>query len=730
MLEDRTQVSARLDGDSLVITAAGPAHTLAECGEQLAWISTTLWPPVRGSFVHVPQSSPPQDRVVYYHTPSIIRRDDVSHSSGSASICFDILVEQSLVPPEEDCWTSIVGVHPVAVPGFPIRRQPGTPLGLDLSFAMLEAVGYRRKGLDSRNIRLHGPERVLALVKRISDQFIWADVRCFSHRCFATDDSELPRNEKHAIHSHQLARGHHIVVTCENICKKRKNIAPSTPVSRRAGPGVTDGDADASQSSEMLRPDSPNSCYGGGTTAGMEQQDAMPSLRDVQLGQTCSAQALSSTDTSFDPDLLSMSDLSESISSLDRRHPIMPLLRASMIRWIISGYQASFKTATSGSGTTGSTNQSAAPPCTFPGLSQSGQGKKRQQDSDDNDDAPCRPPPGKRYKPHGSGKTPERILACPFWKANPDRYHRCFSLVLTRIRDVKQHLSRKHRPEFYCDRCSTIFRTEQDRREHVSNPAGRVCTPSAQLDGISHYQQTQISRKSNPKLSDEQQWFALWDIVFPGRAPPASAYRIAGISEDMCAFRDSIAANDGAIFEAAAQRMIDSGQWSEFEMVSEEARRTIMRWLARDGLDLAFGEWIATRASSQSNSGTVSAQDATPAVPSLTDSGVAVETEPPASESRLDAASLQNRGSESVEEGVSGSLQEAARQGEDGMGLTVPESLYESVQNVPEPTSSPGFWALEQQWASNEEWAHDLTQANYDFDDGFYDELLEFSNEL
>jgi hypothetical protein len=356
----------------------------------------------------------------------------------------------------------------------------------------------------------------------------------------------------------------------------------------------------------------------------------------------------------------------------------MPLLRTFIVRHLISGYQAYIKGTTTGSGTTGSTGWGAAPPAfTFPGPSRSGQKRRRQQSSGDDDDddesASERPPPHKRAKPPRSGKTPKRrILACPFWKAHPSRHRSCFTKVLSRIRDVKQHLTRIHNPEFYCDRCSTIFPDQQARHRHISHPAGLFCTPSLQLDGISHHQKTQLSRKSNSKLSEEQQWFALWEIVFPGCERPASAYRDADVSEELCAFRDYCATYSEAALDDAMQAMVDTGQWPGFGMVAREERQRIVRWISRDGFELAYAGWRSTRASDlgQSNSGAVSAQTATPTGSSLPDSGIAVETQPPASGgSQSDDAIVESgRGGDSVDEVLPDGLQEVARDGGSGIG--------------------------------------------------------------
>ena len=167
LLDGRTQIALRLDGNTLLVTAVGLAHNLAQRGEQLAWIAAALWPPARD--------------VVGYHTPSIVPRH-LQHDferTGPTPICFDILVEQSLVPPVEECWTDsdLVGRNSVVVCGFPVPRQPDTCFGLEVSYMMLQGAGYQLTGLGSTKICLHGPGRPLGLVKERDGVYIWADLR-------------------------------------------------------------------------------------------------------------------------------------------------------------------------------------------------------------------------------------------------------------------------------------------------------------------------------------------------------------------------------------------------------------------------------------------------------------------------------------------------------------------------------------------------------------------------
>ncbi|KAH8761561.1 hypothetical protein F5883DRAFT_125404 [Diaporthe sp. PMI_573] len=64
------------------------------------------------------------------------------------------------------------------------------------------------------------------------------------------------------------------------------------------------------------------------------------------------------------------------------------------------------------------------------------------------------------------GAQPNKLLACPFSKLDGNRYHACRKFELRRVKDVKQHISRKHfRPEFYCPRCGHTLQQQASMEE-------------------------------------------------------------------------------------------------------------------------------------------------------------------------------------------------------------------------------------------------------------------------
>lgn len=140
------------------------------------------------------------------------------------------------------------------------------------------------------------------------------------------------------------------------------------------------------------------------------------------------------------------------------------------------------------------------------------------------------------------------LFACPFLKNNPAKYGgpvwKCHERGLSRIRDVKQHLERRHSCPLHCIRCFQQFRTEEELAFHV-----RVPTPCAVVghpeapDGITNEQKAQFKKSPSRLANDyEAQWFHLYQIVFPNHKhlPPATAYLSEDGYQDVAAYQDFI----------------------------------------------------------------------------------------------------------------------------------------------------------------------------------------------
>ncbi|KAH7120296.1 hypothetical protein B0J13DRAFT_567770 [Dactylonectria estremocensis] len=308
--------------------------------------------------------------------------------------------------------------------------------------------------------------------------------------------------------------------------------------------------------------------------------------------------ATDSTDASFESDLFSDSGSSEAFEPLDSIDRNFPALNWAL-QTLLSGFKESCQArrrpgqseTSSGTGSESSRPLRAAMSSDLP----SNPCLKRwhRQSDDEGSGNGDMPPPRKRAALPQSKQRPQQ-LACPFWKRNPGQHQACFSKIMRRIRDVKQHLTRKHTPEFYCERCWAIFHSDISHRRHVEGLSGEACVndPTTVLDGITHQRHKRLSKKSDPKLSDQEQWFAVWDIIFPGFQRPVSAYLDPDLSEEIGGFREYCFQNGPATLEQALADKIPE----------TEKRQQVVR-IFQTGLSQLFEAWCSSRDSPETSSG-------------------------------------------------------------------------------------------------------------------------------
>lgn len=152
------------------------------------------------------------------------------------------------------------------------------------------------------------------------------------------------------------------------------------------------------------------------------------------------------------------------------------------------------------------------------------------QDIDQELDDVC--PAAVQVKNREDDDTPTPLFACPFYKKDRHKYHLCLGYHLRRIKDVKQHIYRKHsKPEFYCSRCFCVFNEAPSRDAHTRLASCEIRTDPS-YDGISSEQKKVLAQYANRSKQVREQWFEIWDTIFPYETKPASAY-VDGYYEEM-----------------------------------------------------------------------------------------------------------------------------------------------------------------------------------------------------
>lgn len=185
-------------------------------------------------------------------------------------------------------------------------------------------------------------------------------------------------------------------------------------------------------------------------------------------------------------------------------------------------------------------------------------------------------------------------FACPYTKKDPVSHRDCYKYKLTRIRDVKQHLARCHRNPPYCPRCMGTFQTEDQRDIHVRNS---LCPmqPSIRLDGITDKQRLELAKKSASNTSVEAQWFAVFDILFPGHNPkPRSPYIDSELLQDIALYQDFVI-SDGPRILSSLLTQRGAVTWNLPD--GEQNLAAFQRTIFEEGLRLVFDQWHIRRSS-------------------------------------------------------------------------------------------------------------------------------------
>lgn len=182
-------------------------------------------------------------------------------------------------------------------------------------------------------------------------------------------------------------------------------------------------------------------------------------------------------------------------------------------------------------------------------------------------------------------------LACPFWKRDSEVHRKCYRYALSRIRDVKQHLHRCHITPWRCVRCGETFSNEETRNNHWR--AEPVCQiREVVTHDLSETQLKALAKKSNPKLTEEDQWFIIWDIVFPEITRPSSPYIDSELSEDLSQFREFWQNHGPDILT----RTVDL---SSLHDMSEEQKQQYLRTVLKACFEVIFNNWLSSRDSSE-----------------------------------------------------------------------------------------------------------------------------------
>lgn len=180
-----------------------------------------------------------------------------------------------------------------------------------------------------------------------------------------------------------------------------------------------------------------------------------------------------------------------------------------------------------------------------------------------------------------------RFLACPFYVRN-NQYTNCLKRHhFDSIEDVKEHICWDHRRPKFCPICKEEFSSGTDRDAHIRL---RACdaTTSTTPDGITDDQEERLEKETESSLSEDTQWFQIWDIIFPQIAHPPSVFYSSKREVSICAFRQFWQQSG----EETVASFLEANQYRSYNLENEERDlRTIYDLVRESVVDRIFEEF-------------------------------------------------------------------------------------------------------------------------------------------
>ena len=508
--QDNTKkVTACVYGSSLYVGFYGKADFITEGSEQLGWLAASFRLAPKNtilscrSFIKSLKMQRLIRQRIMLSSDYTIPFDPCDQPS-SSSLGFEIIVRGSESRSSkyyEDHWLRKFG-YPFSASlalGFPTARQPGSLSGLELTFeALLRLVGDGFLS-DSDGIGLFGYWGKLELLGRSNGIYYWHVFHSSDEPFCHTKRVSTNLKDRYSISS-DFQNGRHIVCNCVSTAAGVDESKRFSPLPGCYGlKPLTDDhitslicephtDMNSSGSSYSKSPDL--------ETAGSEDGKSLGFIFFGRVFRTLALSFLNEVHTTA-----AIDDYSSNSPAPQKRQ------------------------------------QASAGPYSPILLLPSGN-RKRQHNggSDSGDEEGAGRPPMKKSKPEPTrilGRP--RFIACPFWKLDPRKHWDCFSKRITNISYAKQHLNRRHTPEIYCQRCFYIFDEEELLESHVVD-SNCVRDPVIQLEGVSQAQKRQLKRGT--KGTVEEQWYAMWEILFPTQSRPSSIYVDSDQTKDFALLRE------------------------------------------------------------------------------------------------------------------------------------------------------------------------------------------------
>ncbi|KAH6896532.1 hypothetical protein B0T10DRAFT_583101 [Thelonectria olida] len=573
-LPDKIELSACASDTALELTVCGPAFSVAEYGEQIAWLgAATQRLPENGATSYSPYVAQIQvdnggsdaDRPKKMaHCTLGFRSGAVSKGHGS----------------ESTPWEGMLG-NCVVVQGFPITQRPAPCSGIDAPFGVVKEIAgggvivhsertslwklLPHEALDG--VKLSGGED-WGIPKQSRRMFTFDTCRHFVvHRNWASvrDDYDEKTRQSSSTEAWTNNIGH----------KRKPKLLDKALVHGTSTPARLHLIRNQMRSSSSTAPD---------TTPKPKSNNL--SFREI-WSQEPESEATSgsistpiSQEESIDTEMLSFSDRSERVDRFPFESDIGEILGKSLYR-LLGEWQETLGNQRS----PGEADQTTGAPPIQSSISSSGVSRSSKRSRDSGNGSSLGEGSSARTSIKRRKVVARKFLACPFWKLDCGKHWRCSNLRMKRIKDVKQHLWRSHTPEFYCERCFEEFEDSNSRRRHIMADQPCPANLDGRLDGVSHEQRTRLPKNLKRGRPDEEQWYGIWDILFENTPRPDSPYIGFESMQDFSQWREHCRERGPAIVTDLVLNHLD-----EWNTVSSAERRTQIFQIVQGGFSELFEE--------------------------------------------------------------------------------------------------------------------------------------------
>ncbi|VUC25621.1 unnamed protein product [Clonostachys rosea] len=207
---DGTTLAAKLQDFTFRAEVTGVADSIAEIGEQIAWISASL----RSSYL---------SSGLLYCTPFIARVGETrsklqdTRSKPRSDFTFDIDfvredVPRPAKPQDGQCWHHMF-LNPVIVKGYPIRRKVKQNSGLEITLDIMAGLAHTDMVDEFKGTTfIKGFSTMLVPTQKVKDTILWHLVYKEDGTRISFKDHNLPHTER--INTLELSDSRHVVGWC------------------------------------------------------------------------------------------------------------------------------------------------------------------------------------------------------------------------------------------------------------------------------------------------------------------------------------------------------------------------------------------------------------------------------------------------------------------------------------------------------------------------------------